>query len=112
VYVEYNAHNLWFFLWYKDYVRRFDPLPGKEKVLAPEWIPETKDLPDLSNNPEDGEKKKTKRNTLAASMEIGYESTSAALFDDESEIRTTTTFGRHISVVEGNGSTIPLYFRF
>jgi hypothetical protein len=48
VYVEHNAENLQFFLWYKDYVRHFEELPENEKVLSPEWIPETTEIPDLS----------------------------------------------------------------
>jgi hypothetical protein len=35
--VERNAENLQFFLWYRDYVKRFDALPEKERSLAPEW---------------------------------------------------------------------------
>jgi hypothetical protein len=107
VYVEYNAENLQFFLWYRDYVRRFDALPEKEKIPSPEWIPEATDLPDLSHDPEMGEKKRTKRDTLATAMDRGYDSKTAALLDDESEFQTTPTSpGRHISVMKGNGSTI------
>jgi hypothetical protein len=107
VYVEYNAENLQFFLWYRDYVRRFDALPEKEKVLSPEWVPEAKDLPDLSNDLPKEQKKKTKRDTLATAMGTGYDSKTAALFDDESEFRmTSTSLGRHISVVKENRSTI------
>jgi hypothetical protein len=107
VYVEYNAENLQLFLWYRDYVRRFDALPKKEKTLSPEWIPEAKDLPDLSNDPEMGEKKKTKRDTLATAMDTGYDSKTATFFGDESEFRTTPASpAGHISVMTGNGSTI------
>ena len=107
VYIEYNAENLQFFLWYRDYVRRFDALPEKEKVLSPEWMPEAKGLPNLSNDREKGEKKKTKRDTLETAMDTGYDSKAATLFDNESEFRTTPTSpGRHISAMKGNGSTI------
>lgn len=37
VYIEYSAENLQFFLWYRDYVKRFNELPPSERVLAPEW---------------------------------------------------------------------------
>jgi hypothetical protein len=107
VYVEYNAENLQFFLWYGDYVRRFDALPEKEKALSPEWMPEAKDLPNLSNDGEKGEKKRTKRDTLETAIDTGYDSKTAAFFDNESEFRTTPTSpGHHISVMKGNGSTI------
>jgi len=36
-YVEHSAENLSFYLWYRNYVERFDKLPASEKALAPEW---------------------------------------------------------------------------
>ncbi|KIW22811.1 uncharacterized protein PV07_11072 [Cladophialophora immunda] len=36
-YIEYDAENLQFYLWYHDYCKRFDELPDSEKKLAPEW---------------------------------------------------------------------------
>lgn len=36
-YIELSAENLQFFLWYRDYSKRFNELPGSEKVLSPEW---------------------------------------------------------------------------
>ncbi|CAG8958179.1 hypothetical protein HYFRA_00000531 [Hymenoscyphus fraxineus] len=35
VYVEHNAENLQFYLWYKDYCTRFHALPEHEKALSP-----------------------------------------------------------------------------
>ncbi|KAI9711012.1 MAG: hypothetical protein M1820_002450 [Bogoriella megaspora] len=35
--IEHAAENLQFFLWYRDYSRRFNELPDSEKRLAPEW---------------------------------------------------------------------------
>lgn len=40
VYIEYSAENLQFFLWYRDYLKRFNELPSSEQVLAPEWTVE------------------------------------------------------------------------
>jgi hypothetical protein len=37
IYIEHAAENLQFFLWFKDYQKRFDALPESEKALAPEW---------------------------------------------------------------------------
>jgi len=37
IYVEHSAENLQFFLWYRDYVNRFNMAPSNEKQLAPEW---------------------------------------------------------------------------
>jgi hypothetical protein len=35
--IEHNAENLQFFLWYRDYVTRFEALPENERALAPQW---------------------------------------------------------------------------
>lgn len=40
LYIENSAENLQFYLWFRDYVRRFDQLPENEKKLSPKWIPE------------------------------------------------------------------------
>lgn len=37
IYVEHAAENLQFFLWYKDYVKRFQGAKPADKSLAPEW---------------------------------------------------------------------------
>ncbi|PNY26248.1 Regulator of G protein signaling superfamily [Tolypocladium capitatum] len=37
VYVEHSAENLQFWLWYKDYVKRFDSADTADLALAPEW---------------------------------------------------------------------------
>ncbi|KAJ8106666.1 hypothetical protein OPT61_g9388 [Boeremia exigua] len=36
-YIELSAENLQFFLWYRDYSKRFNELPQSEKALSPEW---------------------------------------------------------------------------
>lgn len=37
IYIEHAAENLQFFLWYRDYVTRFNLLPANEQALAPSW---------------------------------------------------------------------------
>ena len=37
IYVEHAAENLQFFLWYRGYIKRFETLNHKDKVLSPEW---------------------------------------------------------------------------
>jgi hypothetical protein len=37
IYVEHSAENLQFYLWYKDYVRRFSEAKTVDISLAPEW---------------------------------------------------------------------------
>jgi hypothetical protein len=85
IYIEHNAENLQFFLWYRDYERRFYDLPGKERVLSPEWIPETKEVPKLAKDPEK-EAMKAKRNGPNALNDIGYDSRGAALFTEDREL--------------------------
>lgn len=37
IYVEHAAENLQFYLWYKDYVKRFGEAHPSDLALAPEW---------------------------------------------------------------------------
>ncbi len=39
-YIEFDAENLQFYLWYRDYAQRFAALPESEQKLAPEWTAE------------------------------------------------------------------------
>lgn len=71
-YVEINAENLQFYLWYKDYVRRFEALPESEKALSPEFVPEPDEIPDLTKDVAKGERRKTKREASSSLMETGY----------------------------------------
>ena len=48
-YIELSAENLQFFLWYRDYVKRFNALPESERVLSPEWTGEKNS--DTKNGP-------------------------------------------------------------
>ena len=40
LYIENSAENLQFYLWFRDYVKRFEQLPENEKKLSPTCIPE------------------------------------------------------------------------
>jgi hypothetical protein len=37
IYIEHSAENLQFFLWYRDYARRFASANTADLALAPEW---------------------------------------------------------------------------
>jgi hypothetical protein len=105
VYIEHNAENLQFFLWYKDYARRFNELPEAEQKLSPEWVPGDKELPNLSKDkdPDKDPKKISKRNTLGPLIENGYDSTaSAAFFSDDKDVANP----HRTSVIKDNGSTV------
>jgi hypothetical protein len=39
-YIELSAENLQFYLWFRDYSKRFEELPASERVLSPEWVDE------------------------------------------------------------------------
>lgn len=39
IYVERSAENLQFFLWYRDYVKRFEQAKTSDLALAPDWTP-------------------------------------------------------------------------
>ena len=43
IYVEYSAENLQFYLWYRDYVKRFSTTTTPDIKLAPEWTKEMED---------------------------------------------------------------------
>ena len=40
IYIEHAAENLQFFLWYRDFAKRFSELPPNERALAPVWTAE------------------------------------------------------------------------
>jgi hypothetical protein len=53
-YIELSAENLQFYLWYRDYSKRFSELPASERALSPEWtgdknVPEPKTAPKTVN---------------------------------------------------------------
>ncbi|MCJ1311562.1 hypothetical protein MMC25_005235 [Agyrium rufum] len=61
IYIERAAENLQFFLWYRDYIKRFDNLPNNEKVLSPLWNPSVPDP--------DADKGRTQEGTKVVSEE-------------------------------------------
>lgn len=40
IYIEHAAENLQFFLWFRDYSKRFSEMPQAQRTLAPEWTAE------------------------------------------------------------------------
>lgn len=96
-YVEFNAENLQFFLWLKDYTRRFEALPESERALSPEWTPVVKEVPDLVKNPEKEERRKKRKTTEK------YETKGAVIFGDDEDL--TGQHGRKASLM--SNSTAP-----
>jgi hypothetical protein len=48
VYIEHSAENLQFYLWYRDYVRRWNALPASQRALSPKMRPDLADYPILN----------------------------------------------------------------
>jgi len=91
VYVEHNAENLQFFLWFKEYTRRFNALPESEKALSPEWVSEAKDPYNLSKEVDkDKELKMGKRGTITTTIANGYDTKEAALFSEDKDSHAKT----------------------
>lgn len=49
MYVAKDAENLQFFLWFRDYVKRFESLSENEKRLSPEWTGSTERIIEATN---------------------------------------------------------------
>jgi hypothetical protein len=79
-YIEHNAENLQFFLWYKDYCQRFEALPEREKSLSPPL--DTAEAPDLSRGRDLEKETAPKRRTINRNS-AGYDIHSAALFAED-----------------------------
>jgi hypothetical protein len=41
VYITHDTENLQFFLWYRDYTKRFNALDDVERMFSPAWDPNT-----------------------------------------------------------------------
>ena len=80
LYIENSAENLQFYLWFRDYVKRFDQLPENEKKLSPAWTSEQpkpkliqgKTISDLDMTP--GERQKVNQEVCAAIKGTDFDS--------------------------------------
>ncbi len=102
VYVEFNAENLQFYLWYKDYARRFEALSDAEKALSPAWNPESQDIPNLVKDPEKEESKARRQSQAQSIAEPGFGAKNFVKCHNEGGNRDS----RHLSVVKENGSFV------
>ncbi|MCJ1375120.1 hypothetical protein MMC20_006354 [Loxospora ochrophaea] len=57
IYIEHDAENLQFYLWFQDYAERFSKLSAQEQALAPEWVPEAPETEALASQNNAGTKK-------------------------------------------------------
>lgn len=65
IYIEHSAENLQFYLWYRDYLKRFNELPPNERALAPEWSAEQAELDAQAIQGAPGPKQKVSAETAA-----------------------------------------------
>lgn len=65
VYIEHSAENLQFYLWYRDYLKRFNELPSNERALAPEWSSEQAEMDAQATQGTLGPKQKISAETAA-----------------------------------------------
>lgn len=82
VYIEHNAENLQFWLWYRDYVRRFDTLPENQKELSPAWV---NGVPGLSKDSEKDSRKIRNKSSNLSKAELGLDKKGAILFCEDQE---------------------------
>ncbi|KAK5663227.1 hypothetical protein OQA88_6645 [Cercophora sp. LCS_1] len=77
IYVERSAENLQFFLWYQEYVGRFEEAKTSDIALAPEWTQAMEDEAVLRLKKEHAEnvRKATKTPAIAILNAIGFEET-------------------------------------
>lgn len=50
-YIELAAENLQFYLWVRDYTKRFNNLPASDRALAPEWTVSQVDAEKMAADP-------------------------------------------------------------
>lgn len=74
IYIEHNAENLQFYLWYKDYCRRFAQLPDRQRALSPEWTPEPA-LPEKTTTDKEKWPKEISAETAAVFKGTGFDTT-------------------------------------
>lgn len=70
IYVERSAENLQFFLWYRDYVKRFEQAKTWDLALAPEWTPAMEEEAIQKIQKDQAEKARKKPNSKTGDVTI------------------------------------------
>ena len=65
VYIEHAAENLQFYLWYRNYLMRFNNLPPNESALAPEWTADQVEAEPMGNQLPQGPKQQVSTDVAA-----------------------------------------------
>ena len=72
IYIEHSAENLQFYLWYRNYLRRFNELPPNQRALAPEWSAEQAELDAQANQGTPGPKQQISAETAAVFKDTDF----------------------------------------
>lgn len=78
IYVEHDAENLQFYLWYRSYVERFNALPSHQQRLSPPWTAERKDITQHQNR---------KRTENLSELLQNFNTTDTTLFESDNTTR-------------------------
>ncbi|KAK3496764.1 uncharacterized protein B0T23DRAFT_393092 [Neurospora hispaniola] len=70
IYVERSAENLQFFLWYRDYMKRFEQAKTWDLALAPEWTPAMEEEAIQKIQKEQAEKARKKPNCKTGDVTV------------------------------------------
>jgi hypothetical protein len=106
VYIEHSAENLQFYLWYQDYVRRWNALPANQRALSPELQPDQADFPNLTR--EKGTSREEKMPSAGPKMrsEEWTANGKSFLFDDQDENDDAASFVSFERSMTPNGGDI------
>src|SRR5579859_4238745 len=102
IYVERNAENLQFYLWYLDYVRRWDQVPAKDRVLSPEWQPEAAETLNLLM---EKDRRSLARSSVRSPVQSNFEKSIADEFDGKGMKSDGASF--ITASVSGRASVVP-----
>lgn len=102
MYIEHDAENLQFYLWYRSYVQRFAALPVHQQHLSPPWVVEKKDQGQkaAAAAAAAGQPPKVPRES-ESEMLHGFDPNESELFDGD-----VTVKGRRESVVTDENASI------
>jgi hypothetical protein len=110
VYIEHSAENLQFYLWYRDYVRRWNSLPTSQRALSPKLQPEPADYPNLTR--EKGRNREGKKLPARPQMRSeGWDANGISFFFDDLDKNLdaasfiSASFQKSMTPIDGNIST-------
>lgn len=104
IYVEHAAENLQFYLWFKDYEKRFNTNPTTDVRLAPEWTRAMQDVTILKIRKEQADK--MRKEPAAAAIFKGTDFEKKPTAQDRSMSGTIDPFSTPPSSSKGDEASI------